>query len=296
MRRGHRPRGAGPRRRARSSRRTPRARRRRRRRRADEDRLERRRRSAWPRPRATVSASSDGRAGRPPSCSTKVRIIAPTQPHPDEQLDDRRCGRGPLAEDLDAPLLLGRQPQADLRRSPWPGRRDHPDDLLLLRPEATRDRRVARQVDPLAHGDDRGERQLEDLPAARRLATADRDPVADLERLHAADERQAEGDRDPDPDLVVAAVGRLVAEQEQVVRRSRVALGDDRVDDRRRPSRWDPSRRRRSRAGSPGRRRSPSPRGAGRRRPPGRGSGRSSCRRGPRRSGRPPRRRTPRAG
>ena len=117
------------------------------------------------------------------------------------------------------------------------GRRIQRDllDLLLPRAQAARDRRVARQVDAFLDGHDRGPRDLVDLPAATgRLAPGDDRVIADLEALRTRHDRPVEGDGDPHPDLVVAGVGGLVAEQDQVERAVDRLAGTDRIDDRRR--------------------------------------------------------------
>ena len=116
---------------------------------------------------------------------------------------------------------------------PGRARRRHPHDLLLLRPEPPRHRRIARQVQALLHRQDRRHRQLEHLPTAARLAPGDHPSVRRLDRLDARHDRPAQGGRHPDPHLEVAGIGRLVAEQEQVERLALRLEGADRVDDRR---------------------------------------------------------------
>jgi hypothetical protein len=56
--------------------------------------------------------------------------------------------------------------------------------------------------------------------------------VLDGQTLEAGHDRQTERVRDPDADLVVAGVGGLVAEQDQVERAAGGLLRPDRVDDR----------------------------------------------------------------
>ena len=94
-------------------------------------------------------------------------------------------------------------------------------------------RRIARQVDPLLDGHDRGPRDVVDLPATAGSLTSDGDAVIPyLEPLGARHDRSIERDRDPDADLVVAGVGGLVAEQDQVERAVGRLSRADRIRDR----------------------------------------------------------------
>ena len=124
---------------------------------------------------------------------------------------------------------------------------------------------------PSLTDDDRGQRHARTIsqppPGASRRATAA--PSPDRERLDAGDDRPAERDGDPDPDLEVAACRptRCRTGSGRTARRPPPGPGSPRRSPRR--SRPGPSRARRSRAGSPGRSRSPSRRAAGPRPRPG---------------------------
>src|SRR5439155_5052675 len=73
-------------------------------------------------------------------------------------------------------------------------------------------------VESLLHRHHSRQWQLEDLPAAARLAARTQAAVVDVDSLDARDAWEAERVRDAHADLVVAGVRRLVAEQEQVER------------------------------------------------------------------------------
>ena len=77
-----------------------------------------------------------------------------------------------------------------------------------------------------------GKRQLEQLVTAAELAPGPDRRVGELEMLDAGDARPAECVRDTDADLVVTGVGRLVAEQDEVVRLVVGLVAPDGVDDR----------------------------------------------------------------
>ena len=97
-----------------------------------------------------------------------------------------------------------------------------------LRAQAARHRRIARQVEPLEHGQHRRQRHLVDVAAVAGLALAAHPRALDGDPLQAGDDRHAERVRDADPDLVAARVRRLVPEQDQVER----LLAAHRLDDR----------------------------------------------------------------
>src|SRR5262245_24551751 len=194
------------------------------------------------RPFANESASSDSRSASAPTCSTSERtgpLIAASfqQPDPGQQVDHRRRRLRPMAEDRRGGVLLRGESQAELRRPrhgvdrrpvlarPEPDRarrraaeRD-PLDLLLLRPQPARHGRVPRQFEALLHAEDGRERQLVRLPAAARRLPPREDRatiVAEPQLLDPADDRPAQRHGDAHADLVVARVGRLVAEHDQV--------------------------------------------------------------------------------
>ena len=149
-----------------------------------------------------------------------------------QQLDDRRRRVRAAAQHLGLrSLVLGHHEAHLLDALRAPLRRPRLD-RLLLRPQAARHRRVARQVEPLLHGHDGRERDAVDVTAARHLLLAAQAAVLERDGLHARHARPAQGMRHPDPDLVVAGVGRLVAEEDDVVLGARLPLGRDRVDDR----------------------------------------------------------------
>ena len=88
---------------------------------------------------------------------------------------------------------------------------------LALGAQSAGNRRIARQVDSLLDRHDRRHRDDVDVAPAGDLLLA-AEPVAfDRDPLDAGDARQPERVRDPDRDLVVAGVGGLVSEQDQVV-------------------------------------------------------------------------------
>ena len=120
-------------------------------------------------------------------------------------------------------------------------------DLRLLRLQPPREGGVARQVDPLAHGDDRRQRQSRRSPSRRRPRAAPSRPPSPISMpLTPVTHRQPEHVRHADADLVAARVGRLVAEEQQVEGRRPA----HRVRDRRGGRLRVPVARRRSRAGS----------------------------------------------
>src|SRR6478735_7229729 len=142
--------------------------------------------------------------------------------------DARRCVRA-FAQDLRLLALSFRddQPQLlELRRR----RRDGcARERLLLRAQAARNGRVARQVQALQHRQHGRERRLVHVARAADVALAADRAVAQLDLLQAGDDRQAERMPDADPDLVAGGIGRLVAEEEEV---ERLRLCADGLDDR----------------------------------------------------------------
>ena len=131
-------------------------------------------------------------------------------------------------------------------------------------------RRVARQVEPLEHGDHRGQRQLVDVAAAADLLLAADDAAVDDDALEPGRAGPAERVRDAQPDLEAAGVGRLVAEEDQVERARGGLVGADRLDDRARGRLGIPLLAVGDEVDARGRRRSPWRRAAAPRRRPGR--------------------------
>src|SRR5438093_1671591 len=218
--------------------------------------------SSFASPRARANASSESRSGSPPACSTNATTAPLMLPrrrspghHPDslEQVDDRRRRLWPTPDDLGRRTLLGRQAQPELRRAgdravdarrvlaraetQRPRRRraeGHSLDLLLLRAQPAGHGRVAGQVEALLDPEDRREGEVERLPAAaRRLAPREHlaAVVAEPDLLDPVDHRPPERHGDPHADLVIAGVGNLVAEQEQVELPVRRLLCLDRLGD-----------------------------------------------------------------
>ena len=143
-------------------------------------------------------------------------------------------------------------------------------DLLLLRSQPARDRRIARQVDPLLDGHDGRQRHLERSPSRRRrLAPGGDRAVADLETLDARHASAARAPRRPGcrPGSRRCRPTRCRTGSGRTGRRPPPGPGSPRRS--RPPSRPGPSRGRPSRAGSPARCRSPSRRGAAPRPRPG---------------------------
>ena len=101
------------------------------------------------------------------------------------------------------------------------------------RAQLRRDRRVARQVDPLEHAHHGPGEVLVDVAPAGHLLLAARAAVVHRQSLQAGRDRPPERVRHADAHLVVARVGRLVAEHDQVEAAARGLLGLDRLDDRR---------------------------------------------------------------
>ena len=91
-------------------------------------------------------------------------------------------------------------------------------DRRLLGPHPPRQRGVAGKVDPLFDRDHGRQPELEQLVPAPELPSCPEGRLLDLEVLDARGTRPPEGVGDADADLVVAGVGRLVAEQDEVVR------------------------------------------------------------------------------
>ena len=106
-------------------------------------------------------------------------------------------------------------------------------DGLLLRAHASGDGRVAREVEAFLHGDDRRQRQVEDVAAARHLLLAADAAVGHDDALEPGCDGEPERMRDTNPDLVPARVRRLVPEEDQVELDTSRALRLDRRDDRR---------------------------------------------------------------
>ena len=193
-----------------------------------------------------------GQLGRPPRRSRSASTGSPRDAASDSASSDSRSGRavGVLDEDEDrhrpsTPSRWSSSTTAGAAAAPcpmtstWlsrpfgqaaaapssgrPARRDGVDrpDLLLPRPEP------ARHATGSAAGSAPPSRRAPPASAARTppsrrrppRAAPRRDPSAGRDALDPADDRPAERRRDPDPDLEVAGVGRLVAEQDQVERR-----------------------------------------------------------------------------
>ena len=183
-----------------------------------------------------------------------------------QHLDDPRRRCRALAEDDDrrATPPAGRQPQ--LRQPPTAAAGARRSISAFFAASRPWQRRVARQVDPLPHGHDRGQRQLEDLPAAACLAPhASTTPSPSSSPLTPVTTGSPSACATRMRDLVVARVGRLVAEEEQVEARRRGPRPRSLPRSPRRPS-----PRRRSRAGRPSRSPSPARSGAAPPRPAGR--------------------------
>ena len=147
---------------------------------------------------------------------------ARSRQHP-QLVQQARPGRAPRPPRCRAPGLLPARSAAPAA-PPCAGRPAPTAGSMLLDrrplgPQPARQRRVARQVDALLDGDHRGQRRTRRPPRARGTPGRARDrPVADLDScLIPVDAGPAERVRHPDAHLVVAGVGRLVAEQQQVV-------------------------------------------------------------------------------
>ena len=113
-------------------------------------------------------------------------------------------------------------------------------DGLALRPELRRNGRVPRQVESLEHRHHGRKRQHVHVAASWYLLLAADRVTLDGDSFEAGRRGAAQRVRDPDADLVVAGVGRLVAEEDEVERPVRRLVGADRFDDRARCRLWIP--------------------------------------------------------
>ena len=174
--------------------------------------------------RANVNVSSETSTA-PPAVGLDQDEDHRAAPPAFEQVDHGRRGLGALAEHLDAARAGRRQQQPDPAGARgWPAERARLDlDLLGLHPAG--EGRVARLDAALQHRDDRGQRDREGLRALGPVAAAVTTPSATSTVRDAVDDRPAERVGEPDPDLEVAAVGGVVAEQHQVVAPSRPPRG-----------------------------------------------------------------------
>ena len=101
-------------------------------------------------------------------------------------------------------------------------------DLDLLRRHPALERRVPRFDAALQHRRDGGQRDRVGLLAVGSVDVRDQHLIGHLDQGGAGDDRTAEGVGEPDRHLEVAAVGGVVAEEHQVVRRAGgLVLGDD---------------------------------------------------------------------
>src|SRR3954466_11051422 len=141
---------------------------------------------------------------------------------------------GTVAEDLRLLALSGWQPQPQLLDARGAARRSAGGQGLALGPQPARHRWIARQVETLLDGDHRRQRYVVDVTAGGRLLLAADAVVLHGDALDAGHAGAPQRVRDADADLVVAGVGRLVAEEDQIELAARRPLGLDRGDDRRR--------------------------------------------------------------
>ena len=135
-----------------------------------------------------------------------------------QHLDDRGRRLRPMTEHLGLLAHSLRDDEAELlepRRRPFDGTRI---DRLAVRPQLRGHRRVARQIEPLLHRHDGRQGNVVDVASRGDLLLAPRAAVGDRQPFQPCDDRQAEPVGDPDPDLEVARVRRLVAEHDQVER------------------------------------------------------------------------------
>ena len=123
-------------------------------------------------------------------------------------------------------------------RRAGPSRASTPASPASSRPRACAargvrgDRGVTRKVQPLEHGDDRGQRQDVDVASACDLLLAAHRLAVDADALEPGRHGSPEGVRDADSDLEVARVGRLVPEDDEVEGPVRRLVAADGVDDR----------------------------------------------------------------